>query len=431
MFIASTVFANSSLQISSIPLEKSNDVEFILELLKKEPLAYKNVSPSLRNNSEIVITFLKHATQDKDLNNKTNDKIKKELYLEVATNKNINLDKYEGIKYLIDGMSVEWLRDKKFVLDFINKGNFSEINFPGVEPDPQDRSAVDLYASRNAPDFPEFYVYIKSKTYLGDDKDITLALFKKYLTIQNVLIFLDKSAFDESFIKKHMQSYKTFFTERWMNRVYENFVKNTKYAQNKKFALSSVKKYGFLLKYFPDFQNDKEVVLASQSGVYAYDNCEYDGCYTIDIPFQYASEKLKDDKDILKSFLKRDPKALQYASDRLKDDLNIVTEILEKNLYYNLDPQEPGWELHTRELPTILLASDRIKETIFDNEKIMTKYISDNYKFIERTSPRLKNNAEFIENVLKVCEKYQTDRKVERRSVVIENMSDQIRKNYQ
>jgi len=48
------------------------------------------------------------------------------------------------------------------------------------------------------------------------------------------------------------------------------------------------------------------------------------------LALEYASEKLKDDKEIVLEAVKQDGLALEYASEKLKDDKEIVLEAIKK-----------------------------------------------------------------------------------------------------
>ena len=99
---------------------------------------------------------------------------------------------------------------------------------------------------------------------------------------------------------------------------------------NKNFVLTAVKDYAYALTYASErLKDDKEIVLTSLR--------RNDGG-----ALQYASERLKDDKEIVLTAVKQPGWwVLKYASERLKDDKEVALTAV-KNHRLSLEYASPG-----------------------------------------------------------------------------------------
>lgn len=103
-----------------------------------------------------------------------------------------------------------------------------------------------------------------------------------------------------------------------------------------------------------ELRDDKEVVLEA---------VEKDGC-----SLRLASERLKDDKEFLMSLVKKNGFSLYYASDRLKDDKEVVLEAIKSgfSLYYASDrmkdDEEVVIEAVKKDCHSLRYASERLQK---------------------------------------------------------------------
>ena len=92
------------------------------------------------------------------------------------------------------------------------------------------------------------------------------------------------------------------------------------------------------------------------------------------LALQYASERLRDDKDVVLAAVKEDGHTLQFVSDRLRDDKDVVMAAVKQEGYI-LD-----------------YASSRLK----DDEEVVLAAIKEYAYVLEIASDRLKNDYNFI-----------------------------------
>jgi hypothetical protein len=88
-------------------------------------------------------------------------------------------------------------------------------------------------------------------------------------------------------------------------------------------VLAAVKNYGPALKYAPELQGDKEVVLAACSNPWANDG------------LRYASPELQADKEVVMTAIKNVPSSLEYASRELQADKELI-EIAQNSKSYRM-----------------------------------------------------------------------------------------------
>lgn len=96
-----------------------------------------------------------------------------------------------------------------------------------------------------------------------------------------------------------------------------------KHSKDREVVLEAMKNYGHLYQLAKNFKDDKEILMtALKSYLKVYSNQ----------PLQYASDRLKNDDEIVLLALLKDPFALQYASGRLKNDDEIGLMLSKKNI---------------------------------------------------------------------------------------------------
>ena len=112
----------------------------------------------------------------------------------------------------------------------------------------------------------------------------------------------------------------------------------------KQTVLELVSENGCLLKNLPEFQDDRDIVLAAvrQSGLallYASDDLKKDKDIVLAAASQnvgalaYASWGLRKDRDFMLAAVKKDCRALRFASEELSKDPEFVLEAVKKNSY--------------------------------------------------------------------------------------------------
>ncbi|MFZ2719188.1 MAG: DUF4116 domain-containing protein [Candidatus Absconditicoccaceae bacterium] len=123
------------------------------------------------------------------------------------------------------------------------------------------------------------------------------------------------------------------------------------------------------------FKNDKDVLMAAieNSNTSSKSEC----------PLEYASDKLKDDENIVLSAVKKNGYNIKYASEKLKDNKEMVLAAINENPH------------------ALEYVSDRLKD---DENIVLQAIVSNGYAF-KHASEKLKNNKNFI---LSIIEKTKT-----------------------
>lgn len=210
---------------------------------------------------------------------------------------------------------------------------------------------------------------------------------------------------------------------------------------NRSFVVQMVNRDGAFLQYAkPRWQDDYEIVLMALrrdeesvnytcSLKYASerlrDNTDLvlESVSNITCGFKYASERIKNDPEIvLEAVEKNCDKAVQYASRRLREDDQLALRLIaiKFNSIYYFEPEvkrkvllqtidQHGWEFHYGELGfsddkevvlaaisklgrSLAWASDRLK----DDKEVVLKAIENQKSAFEHVSERLKNDPDVI-----------------------------------
>lgn len=132
------------------------------------------------------------------------------------------------------------------------------------------------------------------------DKKITYGFIDKYFN------YLEKAPITERI---------SFINDRFINKI--NLFDAGFIIKNKEEAKAIVEDYGPNLRYIPQFNNDKEVVLLACRGL----------GFSHPSSIQYASESLRDDLRFMQKILEIDSLTLIYASDRIKNSCDIDTAV--------------------------------------------------------------------------------------------------------
>lgn len=109
-------------------------------------------------------------------------------------------------------------------------------------------------------------------------------------------------------------------------------------SNDKDAVLAAVKLDGYMVKTLPQFQDDKEVVMAAAETYgyaidYASDRLKNDketvlhfinnSQYRI---LQYTSDKMRDDVDVVRAAVRKDPESMKYASERIQKNPGLLEE---------------------------------------------------------------------------------------------------------
>lgn len=135
---------------------------------------------------------------------------------------------------------------------------------------------------------------------------------------------------------------------------------------DKTIILDMVKRNPLALKNLSAYQDDKEVVMqaVSETG----------------FAFQYASERLRNDKEVALEAISAYP-VLKFLGDDLKEDPDIFLNAIKKNHF----------------------AYSMLPESLKDNKDIMLAMALIDGKFLKDASPRLRDNEQFILNAIKIA----------------------------
>jgi hypothetical protein len=155
-------------------------------------------------------------------------------------------------------------------------------------------------------------------------------------------------------------------------------------------VLRALKTLPYNIKYVDkSLLNDKEIVLLGLKN---------NGMF-----LQYVDEKLKNDKDVVREAFRERTNSLQYASDALKNDKEYMLELAKINHYaydYIGDSLKKNKELA---MIGLVWNKDRLKDMnmIFrDDPKIILAAIKQNIKYLQDASNRLRSDKEFVFGII-------------------------------
>ena len=159
-----------------------------------------------------------------------------------------------------------------------------------------------------------------------------------------------------------------------------------KLKDDREIVLAAVTKSGSALEFASDkLKDDKEIVLAAVTK---------NGFY-----LQYASNRLKDDKEIVLVAVAEDGQALRYAPDKLKDDKEIVLAAVTNHGYaleYAPDKLKDDKEIVltavTNRGYSLQYASTKLK----DDKEIVLVAVTNNGDALEYASEKLKDDKEIL-----------------------------------
>jgi len=194
----------------------------------------------------------------------------------------------------------------------------------------------------------------------------------------NILPRVDNAEF---FIIYRDRAYDRFFST-------PNGQKMLAYRIHQRDGLEAVRQDGRRLRFFPDLQDDREVVMAAvRQNVGALEYASYDiindkqlimtliGQGYIDAVLYYMSDRLKDDEEVFMEAIKEDSDALDSFSARIKDDKELLVSIAER---YRIEVE---------------YVSDRLKD---DREFMLFVAKQGNRWMMEHLSRRLLNDEDVV-----------------------------------
>ncbi len=168
--------------------------------------------------------------------------------------------------------------------------------------------------------------------------------------------------------------------------------------KNREFVLEAVKQDGNSLRYASkELKNDKEIVLEAVK-------------QNSDV-LEYASKELRNDKEVVLSAVKQDGfgLSLRFASERLKDDKEVVLEAVKHGFYSTLefaserlkDDKEIVLEAVKKAASgdALEFASERLKD---DKEVVLEAVKHGFYSTLEYASERLKDDEDVVLTAIKV-----------------------------
>ena len=188
--------------------------------------------------------------------------------------------------------------------------------------------------------------------FIGPELSSNSVLFRQLLTtaVENNSLALSCNAINE-YLQQNPEFYKKLLwlgLERKKDAfypIYSDVCKKNLINDDllyRKLALAVLAQWGLKLGYFPDLNNDREVVATAIGSypcalMYAARELQADKALVKAAvgdsgrALQFASEELKNDKDIVLAAVKNAGTALEYASERLRADPIIVTAALKNN----------------------------------------------------------------------------------------------------
>lgn len=158
-----------------------------------------------------------------------------------------------------------------------------------------------------------------------------------------------------------------------------------------------------------------------------------------------ASDRLKDDEDVVSLAVINHATGFQYASNRLKNDKNFVKETIKKidsylkNKYKDVQNLDPEFIKYTENL-IILNILKNVSEELKNDKEILLSAISITPEAIKEAGKELKNNRDFILEAIKidsfvlyyVSSKFQNDKElvleaVKQKSYVLVTASNKLK----
>jgi hypothetical protein len=154
---------------------------------------------------------------------------------------------------------------------------------------------------------------------------------------------------------------------------------------DKEIVLAAVKQNGLALDHASDeLKNDREIVLAA---------VKQNG-----LALDYASDELKNDKEIVLAAVEQNGLALSYASEELKNDKEIVLAAVEQNglaLNYASDELKNDKEIVLAAVKQNGLALNYALDELKNDKEIVSAAVDENPRALIYASPLLQRDQEF------------------------------------
>lgn len=320
----------SAWDIDKLSDDLKADKEVMLEAIRQNPNAFQNADASLQDDKE----FMLEATS-------INGLVLNNASSRLQADKDVALSAVSTTGLALGHVDYSLRNDKDVVLAAVKQDGFA-LQFAS-ENLCKDREVVLTAVSKNylALQYADNKLKADKEIVLNGIKDIikrhermqgtqTDDFFKNCVSrkLRNDPKFMIEA------IKVHSTSYVYAFNAVKENKdVFIAFCEsalkqhgNGRYAvdipdsliNDKDAAIAAVKLDGYMIRVLPQFQDDKEVVMAS-ANTYGY-------------AIDYASDRLKDDKETVLHFINTSQyRLLQYVSDRLRDDVDVVRAAIAKD----------------------------------------------------------------------------------------------------
>lgn len=272
------------------------------------------------------------------------------------------LNNIEYNKYAFSSASEELKNDKEILMKELNYRGDSLYYSNELLRDDKEVVLIAVKNNWNA-------IQYASKR-LQNDKDVVLEAVKcKWIDLYHALLYTSVELRDD----------KDIALEAVKNRCYYLEYVSERLKDDKDVVLEAIKKPMLVLDMEREIEKLTNTLEERHSLWYAF----YDKFWfniVFDSALKYASDRLKDDKDIVIEAVKNDWNAIEYASDRLKDDEDVVIEAIKND-----------WN-------AIKYSSERLK----NNKKIVLDAIANHLDTLDCIPIELKNEKKFKLEIIEI-----------------------------